>query len=157
VLAALTTDLGVTDWHTITQHDVDAFARVTGDHQWIHTDPARASAEGPFGGPIVHGMLVLALGTTFATELLRTVEAALIVHRGLSDVGFIAPVPVGARIRGRGRLIEVRERRGSADITLEITVELLDAGATRTAAVATQTLRCFTDPRWARLATMMQR
>jgi acyl dehydratase len=147
-------DLGVTGWHTITQRDVDEFGRITGDRQWIHTDPARAAAHSPFGGPIAHGMLVLALSTRFATDLLGT-EAQLIVHKGLTDVGFTAPVPAGATIRGRGQIIEVCERRGATDVTVRITVELRTEGEPRTVAVAIQTLSYVTDARWIRLAATM--
>jgi acyl dehydratase len=157
MLDTLADDLGVTDWRAITQADVDQFGRVTGDRQWIHTDAARASAESPFGRPIAHGMLVLAIGTTFTTDLLRTVDAVLIVHRGLADVRFLAPVPVGARIRGRGRVLGVRERRGCADITVETTIELDTGDDVVAAAISTQTLCYFADARWARFATTMRR
>jgi acyl dehydratase len=92
------TTLGPTEWHEVTQEQVNQFADATGDHQWIHTDPERAAA-GPFGGTIAHGYLTLALIIPLWTDLLTIEGVAMGVNYGLNKVRFPAPVPVGGKIR----------------------------------------------------------
>lgn len=91
---------------------VDAHAATTGDAQWIHNDPGRARREGPFGGPVVQGFLLLSLLTRHGAAL-RIPEAgpiAMSVNYGFDRVRFVAPVPVGATVRVRGRLADVRPK-----------------------------------------------
>lgn len=85
----------------IDQERVDAFARITGDQQWIHLDVERAKRESPFGGPIVHGSLTLSLLAKFALECIEVPGIKLAVNYGLNRVRFAAPVNVGSRVRGR--------------------------------------------------------
>ncbi|MCP5329047.1 MAG: MaoC family dehydratase [Sinobacteraceae bacterium] len=105
LLAQVGQEVHVSDWLLVTQQRVDAFAEATGDHQWIHVDPARASRESPYGGPIAHGYLTLSLHI-----LLRGLVSAErpyapgvvgIVNYGLDKLRFSNAVRVGARIRGR--------------------------------------------------------
>lgn len=123
----LGTELGPTGWHAIEQSRIDAFAEVTGDHQWIHTDPERA-ANGPFGSTIAHGFLTLSLAPVLAAELLTVSGASLTVNYGLDRVRFPAPVPVGTAVRGRGVLTGLDEVAGGHQGTLTLTVER-DGGA----------------------------
>ncbi|HLU41562.1 MAG TPA: MaoC family dehydratase, partial [Microthrixaceae bacterium] len=81
-------DLGVTDWESVTQAQVDLFADATGDHQWIHVDVERATAESPFGGPIAHGYLTLSLVNLFLPRLLEVRGASMGVNVGLDTVRF---------------------------------------------------------------------
>ena len=98
-LAALVgQEVAVSDWITITQEQVNQFAQATGDHQWIHVDVERAKA-GPFGGPIAHGFLTLSLIPKFF-------ESRMGVNYGLNKVRFMAPVPVGSRLRARMKLLQ---------------------------------------------------
>src|SRR6202049_4766957 len=100
---------GPTSWRTITQEDIDAFAQITGDHQWIHVDVERAKRESPFGTTIAHGTLTLSvidglreeITTRDAAELERI---ALGVNMGWNRVRFPAPVPAGSRVRATGEL-----------------------------------------------------
>ena len=87
--------LGYSDWHTVTQEQVNTFADATGDHQWIHVDPERA-ASGPFGGTIAHGYLTLSLIIPMYSEVLTVTDAKMGVNYGLNKVRFPAPGPVGA-------------------------------------------------------------
>ena len=107
-LAELTAMVGqevaVSDWITITQEQVNLFAQATGDHQWIHVDVERAKA-GPFGGPIAHGFLTLSLLPRFFAEAMVIEESAMGVNYGLNKVRFMAPVPVGSRLRARLTLV----------------------------------------------------
>ncbi|MFC5184504.1 MaoC family dehydratase [Actinomadura harenae] len=123
LLALRGTDLGHTGWTGITQGRVDTFADATDDHQWIHTDPARA-ADGPFGGTIAHGYLTLALLIPLFSELLTIDGVKMSVNYGLNKVRFPAPVPVGARLRLRGVVADVTEVKGDGvEMTLDFTME----------------------------------
>lgn len=111
-------DLGTSEWTEVTQQRIDTFADATGDHQWIHTDPARA-AEGPFGAPIAHGYLTLSLFIPLFTELLEVEGVTTKVNYGLDKVRFPAPVkaklahPAGRAARlGRRRAGRSADRRG---------------------------------------------
>ena len=90
------TDLGFTDWREITQEQVNTFADAADDHQWIHTDPERAK-DGPFGAPIAHGFLTLALLIPMWESLLDVDGVTTKVNYGLDKVRFVSPVKVGAR------------------------------------------------------------
>jgi MaoC like domain len=82
----------------VTQEQVNLFADATGDHQWIHVDPERATA-GPFGGTIAHGFLTVSLAPLLVQEVLEVADASITINYGLNKVRFPAPVPVGSRIR----------------------------------------------------------
>jgi acyl dehydratase len=114
--------LGTSEWHEVTQEAVDAFADVTGDHQWIHTDPSRA-ADTPFGGTIAHGYYTLALAPMLSEQILTLQGFAFAVNYGLNKVRFPAPLPVGDRVRLTTRLLDVEDVQGGAQITLELTFE----------------------------------
>ncbi len=115
-------ELGVSEWMTITQEQVNKFAEATGDHQWIHVDPERAKA-GPFGAPIAHGFLTLSLLPEMTASAFRVEETRMGVNYGLNKVRFPAPVPVGSRLRGRFKLTEYIPLEGGAQMTVECTME----------------------------------
>jgi acyl dehydratase len=115
-------ELGLSRWHEVTQEDIDRFADVTGDHQWIHVDVERAT-ETPFGGTIAHGYYTLSLAPMFSYELFSLEGFAFGVNYGLNRVRFPAPMPVGDRVRMRARLISVDEIPGGAQIAMELTFE----------------------------------
>lgn len=114
-------ELGPTEWLEVTQERIDAFAAATGDPQWIHTDPERA-AEGPFGTTIAHGFLTLSLCVPLLGELLPPAET-MVVNYGVDRVRFPAPVPSGARIRGRFRVLGAQESAVGERVTIEATIE----------------------------------
>ena len=97
-------EVATSDWITITQEQVNLFAQATGDHQWIHVDVERAKA-GPFGAPIAHGFLTLSLLPRFFEASLAVTSVRMGVNYGLNKVRFIAPVPVGSRLRARLKLL----------------------------------------------------
>jgi acyl dehydratase len=101
-------EIGVTDWHPVTQEEINKFAAATHDHQWIHVDPERAAA-GPFGGTIAHGYLTLSLASSFIEELLQVDGIAMAINYGLNRVRFPAPVPVGSRVRAGAEVTSVDE------------------------------------------------
>jgi acyl dehydratase len=115
-------ELGVSRWHEVTQADVNRFADVTGDHQWIHVDVERAK-QTPFGGTIAHGYFTLSLAPMFSYELFSLEGFAFGINYGLNRVRFPAPMPVGERVRMRARLVSVDEVPRGAQIVLELTFE----------------------------------
>jgi acyl dehydratase len=115
-------ELGPTDWVDVEQDRIDAFAAATDDHQWIHVDPERAAA-GPFGTTIAHGYLTLSLLPALGSRVLPFGGARLTINYGLNRVRFPAPVPVGSRVRGRFRIVDVAEVDGGFQVTAEATVE----------------------------------
>ncbi|MEO6629824.1 MAG: MaoC family dehydratase [Aquihabitans sp.] len=123
VRAAVGSHLGHSEWITITQEQVNTFAEATGDRQWIHVDVARATAESPFGGPIAHGYLTLALTNLFLPQVVDVRGISLGVNRGTGKIRFPAPVPVGSRLRAGVELVAVEDVKGGIDTTMMITVE----------------------------------
>ena len=108
---------GPTSWRTITQEDIDAFARITGDHQWIHVDVERAKRESPFGTTIAHGNLTLSVIDGLREQITARDPAeldqiALGVNMGWNRVRFPAPVLAGSRVRARAELVSVEEKSG---------------------------------------------
>ncbi|RAJ59898.1 acyl dehydratase [Streptomyces sp. Amel2xB2] len=120
--AAVGQELGVSDWLEIDQKRIDLFADATGDHQWIHVDPARAE-DGPFGTTIAHGYLTLSLLPALVPQILRVEGVRMGVNYGVNKVRFPAPVPVGSRVRARAELVEVGEAGGGVQIAVKVTVE----------------------------------
>jgi len=120
--AAVGTHLGHSDWHTVTQQQVDQFAEATGDHQWIHVDPERA-AQGPFGVTIAHGYLTLSLVPTLASEVYRVDGVRMGVNYGANKLRFPSPVPVGSRVRAGVELMSVTPGSGGHQVVARVTVE----------------------------------
>lgn len=117
------TQLGPTDWLLIDQERVNGFAEVTGDHQWIHVDVERAK-DGPFGGTIVHGYLTMSLVNFFLPQLIDVQGFAHAVNVGADRLRFLAPVKVGARIRGVGEIVTVEDIKGAIQSVVRVTVEI---------------------------------
>jgi len=104
--------IGPSEWREVTQEDIDAFAELTGDHQWIHTDVERAKNESPFGTTVAHGNLTLSLIDGLRIELLKSTGFKLGVNYGWNKVRFPAPVPSGSKIRATAEVVEVEEVGG---------------------------------------------
>ena len=134
-------ELGVSDWHTITQSDIDAFAEVTGDHQWIHVDPERAK-DTPFGGTIAHGYFTLSLAPRFTEQVMKLDGFAMAINYGLNKVRFPSPVPVDSDVRMRARLAELSEIPGGAQMIMELTFER--DGGEKPVCVAESVVRVYT-------------
>ena len=118
-------EIGPSEWRTITQADIDAFAELSGDDQWIHVDLERAKAESPFGTTIAHGNLTLATVDGFRLQLLAPTGFALAVNYGWNKIRFPAPVPAGSRIRARLEIVELDEVGGGwLQMVTRITIEV---------------------------------
>ena len=115
--------LGYSEYMTIDQDRVQLFADATGDQQWIHTDPERAKAQSPFGGPIAHGYLTLSLGPVLLPQIFSVGGVAMGVNYGANKVRFMAPVPVGAKLRAGVKVLAVDDIAGGAQVTIETTFE----------------------------------
>ena len=114
--------LGTSDWHEVTQDDIDTFAEVTGDRPWIHVDRERAR-ESPIGGTIAHGYYTLSLAPRFSEQIMRLDGFALAVNYGLNKVRFPAPLPVGDRVRTTARLDSLEDIPGGAQLVMQLTFE----------------------------------
>jgi acyl dehydratase len=133
--------LGSSAWVDVDQARIDTFADATGDHQWIHTDPARA-AQGPFGTTIAHGYLTLSLLIPMWTQILDVTEAQTKVNYGLNRVRFPAPVPVGSTIRATVTLVRVEPVDGGVQVTVDAVVER--DGGDKPVCVAQPVFRLYT-------------
>ena len=117
------TELGTSDWYEVTQEHVNLFADATGDHQWIHVDPERATKESPFGGPIAHGYLTLSLLVPLFGGVLRVTDTVMGVNYGLNKVRFPSPVPVGAKVRLTATLAGIEDIAGGKQLTFSCVIE----------------------------------
>ncbi|GAA1081175.1 MaoC family dehydratase [Kitasatospora arboriphila] len=117
------THLGYSDWHTVTQQQIDTFAEATGDHQWIHVDPAKA-AQGPFGSTIAHGYLTLSLVPMLVWQVYRVEGLSMGVNYGANKLRFPSPVPVGSNVRAGVELLSVVPGGGGHQATARVTVEV---------------------------------
>ena len=115
--------VGFSPWTTITQHRIDVFAEATGDHQWIHVDPARA-ASGPFGSTVAHGYLTLSLVSMFIEQVVDISESITRINYGAERTRFPAPVPVGSRLRGGVEIVALDPTTHGHRLRTRITVEI---------------------------------
>jgi acyl dehydratase len=119
--------IGESAWLTVTQETIDAFARVTGDPQWIHVDPERARRESPLGTTIAHGFLTLSLLSRMIGEVVSFPTARMSLNYGFDRVRFVSPVPAGSEVRGVFAIEDVRRIEGGAQVTWRAEIELRGA------------------------------
>lgn len=121
-------EIGLSDWITVDQSMIDAFAGATNDHQFIHVDPVRAAAESPFGGTIAHGFLTLSLLSAMNYNCLPVIrEQTMGINYGFDRIRFMSPVKCGKRIRGHFVLTDARFRgAGMMMTTYDIGIEIED-------------------------------
>jgi acyl dehydratase len=118
-------ELGVSDWETIDQEQINGFAEATHDHQWIHVDPDMA-AQGPFGTTVAHGYLTLSMLPYFVSQVLNVTDVKMGINYGIEKLRFTAPVPVGSQVRLKATL-RGSERRGEGVLyRLGVEVEIRD-------------------------------
>lgn len=134
-------ELGVSDWHTVTQADINKFADVTHDHQWIHIDPERAKKESPYGTTISHGYFTLSLLPHLASQVWKATGVKMGVNYGLNKLRFPAPVPAGSRVRARVKLDKVSVVQGGKQLETTVTIEV--EGNDKPAAVAESVSRIY--------------
>jgi acyl dehydratase len=137
-------ELGVSDWLEITQDRINQFADATGDHQWIHVDPARAAADSPFKTTIAHGFLTLSLISQLLRSALSFEGTRMAINYGLNRVRFVSPVPSGSRVRGRFTLAGVEDAGGAIQAVWQATIER--DGAEKPVCVAEWVVRYYPLP-----------
>ncbi len=134
--------IGPSEWREVTQEDINAFADLSGDHQWIHTDVERAKNESPFGTTVAHGNLTLSMIDGMRLELLSSSGFKLGVNYGWNRVRFPAPVPAGSRIRATAEITDVEDVGGGWwQVLTRFTVEV--EGSDKPACVADSVGRAF--------------
>jgi acyl dehydratase len=140
LMALVGQTVGPSDWREVTQEDIDKFADVSGDHQWIHVDVERAKTESPFGRTIAHGNLTLAMLDGFRNQLFRSEGFKMGVNYGWNKIRFPAPVPTGSRLRATLETLSVDEVGGGwYQITQKWTAEV--EGNEKPACVAESVVR----------------
>jgi acyl dehydratase len=118
-------EIGPGEWREVRQQDIDTFADLSGDHQWIHVDVERAKVESPFGTTIAHGNLTLSMIDGFRLDLITTTGFKLGVNYGWNKVRFPAPVPAGSRVRAKAEVVSVEEVGGGWwQVVTRFTVEV---------------------------------
>jgi acyl dehydratase len=135
-------EAGTSDWLTIDQRVIDAFAHVSGDHQWIHTEPQRAKTESRFGRTIAHGFLTLSLLSRLSHETIEVSgDFGMRINYGINKLRFPAPVPAGSRIRARFTVQSVEDVDGGHQVVWLVAVEV--EGSTKPALVAEWVIRYY--------------
>jgi acyl dehydratase len=117
-------EIGVSDWHPVTQQAINLFADATLDHQWIHIDVERAKRESPFGGPIAHGYYTLSLAPYLLANVMDVKEKKMGVNYGLNKLRFTSPVPVPSKVRVRATLASIEEIKGGVQATFNLQFEV---------------------------------
>lgn len=121
-------EVGVSDWHAVTQDEINAFAHATHDLQWIHVDVERATRESPFGGPIAHGYYTLSIVPFLLDQVWTVNGASAALNYGLNKLRYPAPVRVDSNVRLRMAMNAVDEVPGGIQVTVTLTIEIEGSG-----------------------------
>ncbi len=135
-------ELGVSEWLEITQERVNAFAGATGDHQWIHVDPARAKG-GPFGGTIAHGYLTLSLGPLLLESVVAPEGFRMAINYGLDKLRYPSPVRVGSRVRLRAHVLSAEDVENGAGVQAKVKLTFEVEGQEKPGCVAEALFRYY--------------
>jgi len=117
------TSLGVSDWTGVEQEEINTFAKLTGDEQWIHVDPDRAK-DGPFGAAVQHGFLTLGKSTGLLDQVVKIVDVSVVLNYGLNRVRFPSPLRVGSRFRMHVSLAEAERITGGVQVVYRLEYEV---------------------------------
>ena len=117
-------EVGVSDWHLVTQEEVNLFGKATGDDQWIHTDPQKAKKESPYGQTIAHGYFTISLAPMFRAQVVEIKGAKMTINYGLNKLRFPAPLPVGKKVRMRAGLISADDVKSGVQTIWKLTFEV---------------------------------
>ncbi len=119
-------ELGISKWIKITQKQIDTFAELTNDNQWVHVDEEKSKKHSPYGSPIAHGYFILALASQFVRDTMTIQGLKMVVNYGLDRVRFPNATKVGSHIRGRTSLLAYEDNADFAKIYIKMKMELLD-------------------------------
>ncbi len=117
-------EVGLSNWVKITQEDINTFAKLTDDEQWIHVDVARAKNESPYGRTIAHGFMILSLASKFCYECFYVEDIVMGVNYGLNKVRFINATKSDDEVRGRISLLDYEPIPNGAKYIMNITFEI---------------------------------
>jgi len=117
-------EVGLSAWAVIDQNRIDQFAEATADYQWIHVDTERAAREMPNGKTIAHGYMTLALIPALTGDFIEVPNLSRAINYGVNKVRFYTPVPVGAKVRARAKVLQARRRAGALLLTSEVRIEI---------------------------------
>jgi acyl dehydratase len=117
-------EIGVSEYITITQDQINKFADATLDHQWIHTNPERAKKESQFGDTIAHGYLTLSLLPYLWEEIVEFRNIKMMVNYGIEELKFQQPVLVNSKVRLRAKLKEIKDLRGITKTWMQAVLEI---------------------------------
>jgi len=117
-------EIGTSDWHVITQEQINLFAESTIDHQWIHTDPERAATESPFKATIAHGYLTVSLLPYFWHQIVDVQNLKMLINYGIENIRFAQPVVVNSRVRLICKLDSIANLRGITKATIGVSMEI---------------------------------
>jgi len=120
-------ELGLSDYHRITQEQINQFAEATIDHQWIHVDPERAKKESPYGTTIAHGYLSLSILPYLWEQIIKVNNTKLLVNYGIEDLRFNQPVLVNSEVRLRAKLNSIVNLKGVTKAGIKVTLEIRDS------------------------------
>jgi len=118
-------EIGLSEWMTIDQESINAFAKLTHDEQWIHVDPERSAKESPYKKTIAHGFMVLSFASKFVYEVMAITDVTFGLNYGFDKIRFMNATPVGSRIRGRFSLMDYEKKdENSAKYKMKIVFEI---------------------------------
>lgn len=120
-------ELGLSEYHRITQEQINLFADATIDHQWIHVDTARAKMESPYGSTIAHGYLSLSILPYLWEQIIQVNNTKLLVNYGIEDLRFNQPVLVNSEVRLRAKLNSIVNLKGITKTGIKVTLEIKDS------------------------------
>lgn len=120
-------ELGVSDFHTITQDQITKFAEATLDYQWIHLDAERAATESPFGNTIAHGYLTVSLLPYLWGQIIAIQNLKMQVNYEIESLRFNQAVVVNSQVRLRAKLLTLKNLRGIAKAQIDVTLEIKDS------------------------------
>lgn len=117
-------ELGVSEWHQVTQEEINTFAEATHDHQWIHIDPERCKKESPWGQTIAHGYYTLSLAPYLLSQILAVEGIQMGINYGINKLRFPSPVKVGKKVRAKAELVNVEDVANGLQGTIKLTFEV---------------------------------
>jgi acyl dehydratase len=136
-------ELGVSEWHLVTQEEINKFADATHDHQWIHVDPERARKESPFGGPVAHGYYTLSLAPYLMDQIIAVKGIRMGVNYGLNRLRYTGPVRVGKRVRLKATLADVDDIPNSPGVQVTVGMTFEVEGESKPGCVAEALYRYY--------------
>lgn len=136
-------EVGVSEWHLVTQDEINRFADATHDHQWIHVDPERAKKESPFGGPIAHGYYTLSLAPHLMDQIVAVKGIRMGVNYGLNKLRYPGPVRIGKRVRLKATLNDVEEIGNGAGAQVTVSMSFEIEGESKPGCVAEAVYRYY--------------